>query len=60
MGQHELTRINTSQHESTRVRHESIRVNTSPTRINTSQHESKTSNDLPEAATRVVLCKKVF
>ena len=60
MGQHESTRINTSQHESTRVRHESIRVNTSPTRINTSQHESKTSNDLPEAATRGVLCKKVF
>ena len=40
--------------------HGSTRINTSPTRINTSQHESKTSNDLPEAATRGVLCKKVF
>ena len=58
--QHQSTQVNTNQHESTRVRHESTRVNTSPTRINTSQHESKTSNDLPEAATRGVLCKEVF
>ena len=35
-GQHESTRIITSQHKSTRVRHESTRVNTSRTRINTS------------------------
>ena len=42
------------------VRHESTRVNTSPTRINTSQHKSKTSNDFPEAATRGVVCKKLF
>ena len=48
--QHKSTRINTSQHESTRVRHESTRINTSPTRVNTSQtqvhanqHESDTS-----------------
>ena len=39
------TRINTSQHESTRVQHESTRINTSPTRVNTNQHESKTSLD---------------
>ena len=46
------TRVNTNQHESTQVttnQHES----------DTNQHES-TSNDLPEAATRGVLCKKVF
>ena len=38
--QQELTRINTSQRESTWVRHESTRVNTSPTQITTSQHKS--------------------
>ena len=41
--QHGSTRINTSQHESTEVLHQSTRVNTSPTRINTSQHESDTN-----------------
>ena len=58
------TRVNTNQHESTRVQHESIRVNTnqhesdtsptrvntSPTRVNTNQHDSNTSQ---HEATRV-------
>ena len=40
------TQVNTSQHESIRVWHESTRINTSlaeSTRINTSQHKSHTS-----------------
>ena len=37
------TQVNTSQHESTRVRHESTWINTSPTQVNTNQHESDTS-----------------
>ena len=44
------TQLNTSQHESARVRHESTRVrhastriNTSPTQVNTNQHEPDTS-----------------
>ena len=44
------TRVNTNLHGSTRVRHESTQINTSPTqvrhestRINTSQHDSNTS-----------------
>ena len=48
--QPKLTRIDTSQHDSTRVRHESTRnqhestrIHTSPTRVNTNQHESDTS-----------------
>ena len=36
------TQVNTSQHESTRVRRESTRVSTSPTRVNSNQHDSKT------------------
>ena len=34
------TQVNTSQHESTRVWHESTRINMSLTRVNTNQHES--------------------
>ena len=41
--QHKSTRVNTSQHESTRVWHESKRVRHESMRINTSQHESNTS-----------------
>ena len=48
--QHKSTQINTSQRESTRVRHESTQarhestgINTSLTRVNTNQHESNTS-----------------
>ena len=37
------TQVNTNQHESTRVPHESTQINTSPTRVNTDQHESNTS-----------------
>ena len=37
------TQVNTSQHESARVWHESTRINASPTRVNTNQHESDTS-----------------
>ena len=46
--QHKSTRINTNQNESTRVQHESRRVNTSPTRVNTNQHESNTSQHKPK------------
>ena len=45
MGQQKSTRINTSQHESTTVRHKSIQIKTSLTQVNTNQHESKTSLD---------------
>ena len=41
--QHKSTRVNTNQHESTRVRHESTEVRHESTRINTRQHESNTS-----------------
>ena len=41
--QHGSTRINTSQHESTRVRHESTRVNTSPKQVNKSKKVKKSS-----------------
>ena len=39
------TQVNTSQHESTRVWHESTRINTSPTQVNTNQHKSKSVLD---------------
>ena len=37
------TQVNTRQHKSIRVRHESTRINASTTRVNTKQHESDTS-----------------
>ena len=39
------TQLNTSQHKSTRVRHDSTRVSTTPTRVKTNQHESNTGPD---------------
>ena len=41
--QHETTRDNTRQHETTRVQHDATRDNTSTTRHNTRQHEYKTT-----------------
>ena len=38
------TQVNTSQHESTRVRHESTRIRKSLTQVNTVQHESTRVN----------------
>ena len=37
--EHERTRVNTREHERTRVEHERTRVNMSRTRENTSEHE---------------------
>ena len=41
--QYKSTRVNTNQHESTRVWHESTRINTSPKRVNTSLTRVNTS-----------------
>ena len=50
--QDKSARVNTNQHESTRINTSLTRINTSPTRLNTSptrvstnQHQSKTSQD---------------
>ena len=39
------TRVNTSQHQSTQVLHDTTRINTSAKQVNTNQHESKTILD---------------
>ena len=61
--QHNSTRVNTSQHESTWVRHESTQVNTSPTQINKSQHVCDTnqheSTRVRNESTQVNKSKKV-
>ena len=44
------TRVNTSQHESTRVNTSLTRINTSPTRVNTNQHESDTNQHESETS----------